>query len=133
VADNREEDRYREKLKLYFEFFKHFTTLAATIAVVLFALTATLGLATRPALVGVVAMGVTLLLSLLGLFSVMWKTEIENRVKYGIGLFWLMLLVMCVFFVGLFLLTVGIVDPENNCSRKFTNRGVVLQSYLKRS
>ena len=67
VAEARNEDRGWEALKLYFEFFKHFTTLSSAFALVVIALQRSLGLGPGATISILVLLGINLILSLLGM------------------------------------------------------------------
>ena len=61
-----EEERRRETTKLYIDFFKHFTTVSSALAVLILALRKDLNLDPALTVLGLVAMGCTLLSSLWG-------------------------------------------------------------------
>jgi len=64
--DPREEERRRETIKLYIEFFRHFATVGSALAVLILALRKDLNLELELTLLGLVAMGATVLSSLWG-------------------------------------------------------------------
>jgi hypothetical protein len=75
VADRNNEDHARPALNLYFEFFKHFTTLTTATALVVLAFYGALEQSSRAAYTGWIALGVTLLLSLLGMLDVLSRVS----------------------------------------------------------
>lgn len=98
MADNNEERR-REVLKLYFEFFKHLTTLSAATALVLLAVFREMGVSPVTTLASVAVLGVSLLVSFIGMAVTVNHVE---TAKAGFVARWLMLAIFvfaCSFFV----------------------------------
>ncbi len=93
-----------EALKLYFEFFKHFTTLTTAVGLILIALFRGLDLSTNTVVFGVGCLGVTLLLSLVGMLLMVMKAahpEAGYKVRPGYPTFLLATFTVSFFFTGL--------------------------------
>ena len=71
ARDGDDEDRGLEATKLFFESYKHFTTLSTAVALIALALFRELDLTTGSAIVCVSTLGITLLLSLIGMLSIL--------------------------------------------------------------
>jgi hypothetical protein len=102
------EDRQRreqhnwEVLKLYFEFFKHFTTLTSAIALLVIALQRALGLGAGAAIAVLVLLGINLLLCLSGMYVVMFRAnDWGYSPSPGSVPFWLMVGTILAFVFGL--------------------------------
>ncbi len=74
MTDNKEEGR-REALKLYFEFFKHLTTLNTAAALVMLAIFREMEAPLVSTLTAVILLGLSLLVSLLGMAVVVRSVE----------------------------------------------------------
>jgi hypothetical protein len=113
VDEDRKDERGWEALKLYFEFFKHFTTLSSALAVVVIALQRSLGLGSGATLPILILLGINLLLSLVGMYVVMFRA---NNWRYspapGALPFTLMVLTIIAFFSGL-LVVLGLSAPPD--------------------
>ena len=98
ARDDRKEEHGWEALKLFFEFFKHFTTLA----VVVIALQRALGLGSGATLPILMLLGINLLLSLVGMYVVMFRANNWRDTPDPGGLpFALMVFTIIAFFTGL--------------------------------
>lgn len=73
--ERRREDRGWEALKLYFEFFKHFTPLTSAAALLVIALRRELDFGSRAAIAILVILGVNLLITLAGMYVVMFRAS----------------------------------------------------------
>jgi amino acid transporter len=106
VDEDCKEERGWEALKLYFEFFKHFTTLSSALAVLVIALQRVLNFGSGATLTILVLLGINLLLSLVGMYVVMlraknWTDTPDPKGPRGLP-FALMVLTIIAFVVGLF-------------------------------
>jgi hypothetical protein len=81
--DNRRESDW-ETLKLYFEFFKHFTTLSTAIGLIELALFRELDLSVKAAIFGIGSMGATVLLSLIGMLLMVVRPVHEEHGLFGV-------------------------------------------------
>jgi hypothetical protein len=105
VPEERRADHGWEALKLYFEFFKHFTTLSSAFALVVIALQRSVGLGPRTTTVMLVVLGVNLVLSLCGVYVVMFRARKLDESPSPRGLpVLLMWLTIIAFFAGLFVM-----------------------------
>ena len=101
MADDRGQEREWESLKLYFEFFKHFTTLATAVTLILIATGQTFEVPAGPVVSGVVLMGTALLLSLIGMLTTVLRVQMDLRVRPGSLTLGLAVIIVTVFFSGL--------------------------------
>ena len=92
-----------EATKLFFEFYKHFTTLSTAVALIVLALFRELNLATGSAIVGISTLGISLLLSSIGMFITIAKTESPNvfGVRPGQWSVFLALAILSMFFTAI--------------------------------
>jgi hypothetical protein len=115
VDEDRKEERGWEALKLYFEFFKHFTTLSSALAVVVIALHRALGLGSGAMLPILVLLGINLLLSLVGMYVVMFRANNWRDTPDPGGLpFALMVFTIFAFFLGLIVVLVLSAPPDTS-------------------
>ncbi len=111
VTEEQEKQRVDdwEALKLYFEFFKHFTTLSTAIGLIELTLFQALDLSTDAAIFGLASMGATLLLSLSGMISMVVRPFQEDQglfaVKPGLWTFLLAALVISSFVASILMFT----------------------------
>lgn len=102
MADNRKDEHNREATKLCFEFFKHFSTLSITVALVEIALVQFFELDSKTAVVSSIASGVTLLSSIVGMLIVAIPASLDDEVpKTGSYTYILMFITAFAFFFGL--------------------------------
>ena len=112
VPEERRADHGWEALKLYFEFFKHFTTLSSAFALVVIALQRSVGLGPRTTTVMLVVLGVNLVLSLCGVYVVMFRARKLDESPSPRGLpVLLMWLTIIAFFAGLFVMLFLSIPP----------------------
>jgi hypothetical protein len=112
VDEDRKEERGWEALKLYFEFFKHFTTLSSAFALVVIALQRSIGLGPRTTIVMLVVLGVNLVLSLCGVYVVMFRARKLDESPSPRGLpVLLMWLTIIAFFAGLSVMLILSIPP----------------------
>ena len=110
--EDRKEEQGWEALKLYFEFFKHFTTLSSAFTLVVIALQRSVGIGPRTTIVVLVVLGVNLVLSLCGLYVVMFRARKldESLSPRGLPVL-LMWLTIIAFFAGLFVMLILSIPP----------------------
>jgi hypothetical protein len=99
VVNSRDEHNW-EVMKLYFEFFKHFTTISTATAVVELVLYQQFSPSLKTLLAGVSTLAVTLLLSVIGMSVILTNSE-NVFPAIGTTLSILMILVGMFFFTGL--------------------------------
>ena len=115
MAENRNDVPDREAAKLCFEFFKHFTTVSTTVALVELALVQFFELDSFIAGIGLVTSGITLLLSIFGMLSVAMPTALTDEIpKTGFGTYILMLITALMFLAGILTFAWGVVAPFPN-------------------
>ena len=102
MDENRKEERGWEALKLYFEFFKHFTTLTTAVGIIFLALFREFDFHTGSAVFGLSSLAGALFLSLIGLVALLAKGIDSSplRVRPGYPTFLLAAFVMSLFFAG---------------------------------
>lgn len=109
MAEDRDRDQEHdwEALKLYFEFFKHFTTLATAVALIVLAMFRGFDLSTKAAVFGLSMMGATLFLSLIGMLTAVVRADKHAPlgVRPGYPTSLLVVLVVSLFFVGVLTFT----------------------------
>jgi hypothetical protein len=113
VDKDRKEENGWEALKLYFEFFKHFTTLSSALAVVVITLQRALDLGSGATVRILVFLGINLFLALVGMYVVMFRANNwRDRPDPGGLPFALMVLTIIAFFLGLVVVLVLSADSS---------------------
>ena len=71
------EERSGEALKLYFEFFKHFTTIATAVGILVVALHREMGMASASVFIALISLGLALAVSIFGMLTMVAKASGE--------------------------------------------------------
>jgi hypothetical protein len=113
VAEDKRNEHNREAAKLCFEFFKHFTTITTAVALVELTLVQQFELTSDVVGWGLVLSGITLLLSIGGMFSVALPAAVNDELpETGFGTFLLMLVTALLFFFGLLVFAFAAATPS---------------------